>query len=436
MTTRLVAAMLLWASWLATMPALAADRSSALQAALESITPEALGRSVRDLAGPKFEGREAGSVGGRAAGDYLAAELAAIHLQGAAAEHGFFQPLPPGLRNVLGALPGSDPVLKDYVLVIGAHYDHLGHGVAGSRMSPPGAIYPGADDNASGSAGVLQVARALAQLPRPPKRSVLLAFWDGEEKGMLGSKYWTDHPTRPLDHVAAMLNLDMIGTLRDNRLTVFGSRTGYGFRRLLCEENQPDGLLLDFSWPMIPNADHYSFFQHGIPVLFLHTGLHERYHRPSDTADKVDAAGMMRVARLALLVTCELADRPGAARFRATARTDNDEGRRRLAQADPSPVRPGDPPLRLGIAWRLDEAEPGTIVVSHVVTGSPAASAGLQVGDRVYQIGGRDFPDDTAFARLAKELPGPIELLVERDGRLRVVMIRLEAAAPAIKRAA
>ena len=126
----------------------------------------------------------------------------------------------------------------------GRHYDHLGHGVPGSRMSPPGAVYPGADDNASGSAGVLQLARTLGRLPQPPKHSVLVAFWDGEEKGLIGSKYWTAHPTVPLDHVVAMLNLDMIGTLRDNRLTVFGSRTAYGLRRLLAEENQPTGLLL------------------------------------------------------------------------------------------------------------------------------------------------------------------------------------------------
>jgi hypothetical protein len=262
-----------------------------------------------------------------------------------------------------------------------------------------------------------------------------LVLWDGEEKGLLGSKYWTAHPTFPLDHVSTALNVDMIGALRDHRVTVFGSRTGYGLRRAVSQQNQDDGLLIDFAWPMIANADHYSFFLKGIPVLFFHTGLHERYHQPTDDAAHIDREGMKVVTRLVFSVAYELASRPEAARFRVSAGQENEQGRQQMAAADPSPVKPGDPPLRFGITWRLDEAEPGTIVLSHVVAGSPAAAAGLAIGDRICRIGGHDFPDEASFMELSKKLPGPIELLVERDGRFRVVVVHFPTEA-AIKRAA
>jgi hypothetical protein len=413
----------------------AAEKASGYQTALESIRAADLFEPVRDLADKALEGREAGSPGGHAAGDYLTARLAKLHLTPAGTQ-GYFQPFQQGFRNILATLPGSDPQQKTYYVLIGAHYDHLGHGLRRKPGDPPGPIYPGADDNASGSSGVLAVARALALLPESPRRSILLVWWDAEEKGLLGSKHWTGHPTLPLDHLSAVVNLDMIGVLRQDRLEVFGARTGYGLRRLLCEQNRESGLVLDFCWTMQANADHFPFFQHGIPVVFFNTGLHARYHQPSDDAAHVDAEGMMRVARYAFAVSCELANQPAAPRFRAAAGRETEDDRRRLALPEPSPVRPGDPPLRLGIAWRLDEAEPGTIVVSHVVAGSPAAAAGLRVGDRVLRIAGRDFADDAAFAKLAATLPGPLDLLVERDGRCQVLVLRFPAEAGEKKRAA
>jgi hypothetical protein len=413
----------------------AAEKTSGYQAALESIRAADLFEPVRDLADKALEGREAGSPGGHTAGDYLAARLAKLPLTPAGTQ-GYFQPFQQGFRNILATLPGSDPQQKTYYVLIGAHYDHLGHGLRRKPGDPPGPIYPGADDNASGSSGVLAVARALALLPEPPRRSILLVWWDAEEKGLLGSKHWTAHPTLPLDHLSAVVNLDMIGVLRQDHLAVFGARTGYGLRRLLCEQNRESGLVLDFCWTMRADADHFPFFQHGIPVVFFNTGLHERYHQPSDDAAHVDAEGMMRVARYVFAVACELANQSAAPRFRAAAGRENEDDRRRLAAPEPSPVRPGDPPLRLGIAWRLDEAEPGTIVVSHVLGGSPAAAAGLRVGDRVLQVAGRDFADEAAFAKLAATLPGPLDLLVERDGRFQVLVLRFPAEAGERKRAA
>ena len=416
--------------------ALGAEKDASYLAALESITAGDLSRNVQQLADPAFDGREAGSHGGYAAADYLAAQLAKLHFQPAGVGNGYFQPFYPNYRNVLVMLPGSDSELKNQVILVGAHYDHLGHGLRRGRSTPRGPMYPGADDNASGTSGVLQLAQSFSLLAEPPKRSVLLAFWDAEEKGLLGSKYWTSHPTLALDHVTAMLNIDMIGHLRENRLMIFGSRSGYGWERLLCEQNRETNLLMEFCWPLRPIADHYPFYQHGIPVVMLHTGLHEAYHQPSDDASHINAEGMRRVVRMLFATAYELANRPDPPRFRPTSGQENEESQRQMVAADPSPVRPGDPPLRLGISWRLDDAEPGTIVVSHVVVGSPAAAAGLRVGDRIYQIGGRNFATDAVFVELVKTLPGPLELLVQRDGQLRVIAVRSPAEVGAVKRAA
>ncbi len=401
----------------------AAENNTACQAALESIVAQEMFQTVDDLASPKFEGREAGSTGGHAAGDYLIEQLRKLPLKPAGVKQGYFQPFGHNYRNILALLPGSDPAVKDQTIVVGAHYDHLGHG-SPWRLNPPGTIYPGADDNASGTSGVLALARAFSRLPIAPRRSVLFVCFDGEEKGLLGSKYWASDPTLPLDRVKFMLNLDMIGALRAERVIVFGSRTATGLRRMASMSNPSGGLTLDFSWLMKANADHYSFYERGIPTLFLHTDLHERYHQPTDVAAKINSDGMKRVARLAFALVYEMAEVPLPPRFRAAAKAENEDGRHRLEAAEPVAQRAGEPPMRLGIAWRTDDAEPDTVIVSHVNAGSAAAAAGLRVGDRIYGVGGRDFANDTAFAQLARTLPGPLELLVERDGRLRTVVVR------------
>jgi hypothetical protein len=403
-------------------PVPAADKSAAYQAALDTIVAREMFQTVDDLASPKFEGREAGTSGGRAAGDYLVEQFRKLPLRPAGERQDYFQPFGNNYRNILVLLPGSDPLLKEQTIVVGAHYDHLGHGRPRDN-NPPGTIYPGADDNASGTSGVLELARAFSSLPTAPQRSILFVCFDGEEKGLLGSKHWTAAPTLPLQRIKFMLNLDMIGALRADRLLVFGSRTAPGLRRMASTSNEAGGLTLDFSWLMKANADHYSFYERGIPTLFLHTDLHERYHKPTDVAAKVNRDGMMRVARLAFAMLYEMAESPEPPRFRAAAKAENEEGRRRLETPEPITRRPGDPPLRLGISWRTDDGEPDTVIVSQVAAGSAAARAGLHAGDRVYRVGGRNFADDAAFAKLARTLPDPLELLVERDGRLRTVVL-------------
>ncbi len=396
------------------------------------------------------------------------------------------------------------------------HYDHVGYGNRGNSYGPYGRVHPGADDNASGTSALLELAKAFGFVPGPPKRSILIAAFDAEEKGLFGSKYWASHPTSPTAKVVACIDLDMIGRLRDDHLYVYGYRSGCGWRRLLCRQNEELALKLDFSWEFKPDADYYPFYEKGIPVLLFHTGLHENYHRPSDMADLIRGEGMSRVVRLLFCMVYELAESDEKIPYRQAACRETPwtekfiasqtvapadrlgvtfdakpaaEGGVNLLSVTPnSPaakagLKPGDrilscagreihadddligavmtadnpaiftlkrkaeektaeisvdlsgQPLRLGITWRVDEAEPGTIILTNVVPGTPAARAGLQAGDRIYQVAGRDFTDETAFVEMLKTQADSLDLLVDRDGKLRTAVIQFKQSEP-LKRAA
>ncbi|HEV8112859.1 MAG TPA: M28 family peptidase [Planctomycetota bacterium] len=200
--------------------------------------------------------------------------------------------------NVLGILPGKT---HDRVVVVGAHYDHLGHGGEGS-LAPKatGEIHHGADDNASGTATVLEIARLLRAGGTPPC-DVLVALWSGEEEGLLGSDHWTKHPTIPLAKVSANLNLDMVGRAGNGKLQVLGAGTSPEFAGWMKEAGAASGLDLTVSTQggaLGGSSDHQSFLKNGIPALHLFSGLHGDYHKPSDTADKFEAAGAAKVAVL------------------------------------------------------------------------------------------------------------------------------------------
>ena len=405
----------------------AAEANAGYHAALDSIDAQQMQGVVNYLAQEALEGREAGSHGGRTAGDFIQGWLSKFPLRPAGENGQLFQPFGENFRNILVLLEGSDPALKQQVIVVGAHYDHVGYGTPQNSRGQVGLIHPGADDNASGTTAVLELIQAMVRLPAPPRRSVLFVLWDAEEKGLLGSKHWVAHPTIPLERVVLMINLYMGGRLRGERLTVIGSRSSAGLRRLVAQDND-EGLSLEFPWLMRPDADYYSFLVQNVPVLMLHTGLHEDYHRPSDVASKINAAGMTRIDRLLLALVCDLAGRDARPVFRPACREERQEPSGE-PPAQPAPLV--DPqthkPLRLGITWQQDDAEPGVAILTAVGAGSPAALAGLLPGDRVYQIGGRDFASDAEFAELARTLPGPIKLRVERSGKLRTVELRVDA---------
>lgn len=489
-----------------TNPGLAADNAY-LNAALNSITSADMQRHVEVLANDTFEGREAGSRGGRAAGVYLGREFRRLGLDGGSTDGGYYQSFGAQYRNLLGVVEGSDPQLKSEFIVVSAHYDHVGYGTYQNSYGPTGFIHNGADDNASGTAGILEVVEAIMQLENHPRRSILFALWDGEEKGLLGSKHWLAKPTIPLDQVRLMINMDMIGRLRNDRLEVSGTRSGSGLRQLVAMHNRRTGLMLDFTWKVDDNSDHYPFFERGIPIIMLHTGLHPQYHRPSDDANLINSEGMQRIGRLLLGFLNEAGNRRVLPGFRVAARQETPAGAREFERPlSPLPSRLGvrwstnnnkqdqgvlilhvspgsaaaragitagdvlttfngetlatgndlrkavfhapkqstvvlirdgaeEPlevpieldgtPLRLGIAWRANNGEPGSVLLTRVVPGSPASEAGLQIRDRIYRVNGLRFTDVNQFRDLVAGEGEKLEFLVERQGRLTDIKVFL-----------
>lgn len=485
---------------------LRAHENAALMAAMESITSDELKSHVDVLADDTFEGREAGSRGGRAAAGYIIRLMQKYGLEGGGEDGGYFQSFGAGYNNLLGLAPGSDPALKNEVIVVSGHYDHVGYGNPTNSYGPTGYIHNGADDNASGVSGLLETIEAFSRLPNRPRRSVLFAFWDGEEKGLLGSQHWVSQPTIPLRQVRLMINLDMIGRLRNDRVEVYGTRSGYGLRNLVSRANSQSNLLADFTWEMEANSDHHSFYARGVPVLMLHTGLHDDYHRPADDAHKINAEGMRKVSRLLFSIAYELANDETVTRFRDSSRGETVSGRQALEQPgvrrsgrlglswrqnqgqeglvltqtapgmaahqaglapgdrilafDSQPVgdgrgliatvwtatalkltvaRPGEAaprevsltlpanPSRVGIAWREDDAEPNTVLVTEVTPGSPAHLAGVAVGDRIYEAAGETFAGTQALRDLLSRAEGEVSITLERDGRLRSATLELPA---------
>lgn len=389
--------------------ALAAEANAAA-AAMESITVEKVQNFVNILADDSFEGRATGSRGGRVAGTYLGEQFQKQNLQGAGTNGGYYQLFGAGSRNILARIEGRDPELKREFVIVMGHYDHVGYGSRSNSNGPLGQIHNGADDNASGVAGVLETAEAFNRLPQPPRRSVIFALWDGEEVGLLGSKYWIDHPTVPLAQVAAAANVDMIGRLRNDRVVIYGDRTSYGWRELLSRENEPLGLLLDFDWLMKADSDHHPFFAAGLPIIMLHTGLHDDYHRPSDKAEKINSAGLQRVAQLLFRVAFDLADADTRLKFRAASRNEFVGDRANLERLL-SPL-----PGRLGIGWDEKLAKDGTVQLILVTPGGAASKAGFRIGDRIIQYAGRPITDDEQFRRLVLATRGPVPVLVQRSG--------------------
>jgi len=384
--------------------------------------------TVRYLADDALEGRLAGSPGERCAGDYIAGVFKRLGLEPAGVD-GFFQVMPlastlnphapPGDgRNVIGILRGSDPVLRREIVVIGAHYDHLGHGGFNS-LAPDeeGAIHNGADDNASGVSAMLDVARRIAAGPRPA-RSVLFIAFTGEESGLLGSSYFASHPTVPSDTMVAMINLDMVGRLGDGQLIVSGVDTAEQWRALL----EPAAAALDVELAMQGQgygpSDHTSFYLHDIPVLHFFTNVHGDYHRPSDDWDRIDGLGVDRVAAIVTDVARGVADR----RPRLTL----------VRGAGEPPPPAGSANASRGYGAYLGSVPDFTPVergvkLSGVSPGSPAEAAGLEAGDIIIGLAGSDVADLQAMTDVLREhAPGDeVEVVFIRDGAQMNVKVKL-----------
>lgn len=387
----------------ALLPALPAAASEFTRlAALDSIHTDQLQAYVEALADDSYEGRSSGTRGGRAAANFIVKRLTDFGLAGGAMGGNYLQPFGHGRRNVMAVYPGSDPELKNEWIVVGAHYDHVGYGNRRTSFGPIGYIHNGADDNASGVAALLEFAEALANHKVPLKRSVLIAFWDGEELGMLGSKHWMRRPTIPVSNVKLAVNIDMIGRLREGRMELVGTRTGYGLRRLASVAEDND-LWVDFTWELEENSDHWTFIQRGIPTVMLHTGLHDDYHRPSDDVEHLNFEGIRFAGRYLFDLITTAADEPKLPSFRPAGKSETKSLQAQRERPLPPMLAGGRPP-RVGISWREDDAEPGTVYLTRVTPHSPAATAGLKVHDRILAIDKRPFANSADFERLLQEL--------------------------------
>ncbi|MBK7644117.1 MAG: M28 family peptidase [Planctomycetes bacterium] len=310
--------------------------------------------------------------------------------------------------NVLGRLPGKDP---SRTIVIGAHYDHLGLGGEGS-LAPNeiGQIHHGADDNASGTATTLEIARLVASRG-VPACDLVFALWSGEEEGLLGSEYWGAHPTVKLAQVSANLNLDMVGRAGNGKLQVLGAGTAPEFAALLDAANADKLLELSVSVSgatLGGSSDHQSFLKRGIPALFFFSGLHADYHKPSDTADKFQADGAAKVATLG----AEVVERMAAAPKFSFVDVKPPKGAKQEAPDKNSPR------AWFGSVPSFTYDGKG-VLLDGTSAGSPAERAGFQKGDVIVQIADVtiDALDDMQYALTHYKVGDTLTIVYERDGK-------------------
>jgi hypothetical protein len=311
-------------------------------------------------------------------------------------------------ENVVGILPGSDPELKNEAIVIGAHYDHLGFGHFGTRESSnEGRIHYGADDNASGTAVLLQLAERLGRSQPGPARTIVFAAFSAEELGLHGSRRYVTQAPLPLSSTKTMINLDMVGRLRDRRLTVFGARSakelsgivGDAARQVGLEINESDG---------VGRSDHMSFYNKKIPVLHFFSGSHPDYHRPSDTWDKLNIEGMVKISDLLFMTVEKLANTTAAMQFVSLpSRPPGGE----------SEARPGYGAY-LGSIPDFGGNDEG-VRLAGVSEGSPAALAGLREGDVIVQFGGVQIQNlQDLTDQLRSRNPGDeVDIMVRRGDK-------------------
>ncbi len=307
--------------------------------------------------------------------------------------------------NVAGRVPGRDPSRADELIVVGAHYDHLGLGGPGSLAPDVEAPHNGADDNASGTAVVLELARYFAEDPgRRPDRSLVFVAFAAEEMGLLGSDYFASHPPFALEQVRAMVNFDMVGRLRDGKVQVFGSETAEEFPAILDSLDARSPLSLTYIGDGYGPSDQTSFYARKIPVLHFFTGTHSEYHRPEDDWQLINAAGMAQVAELAIDLIRVIGTRPGALQL--------------VEQERPQAGTGGGYGPYLGTIPDFGEVEGGGLRLSGVRAGSPAELGGLQPGDVVIEFAGKEVLNiyDYTYA-LREHAPGDTVIIqVRRDG--------------------
>ncbi len=318
-------------------------------------------------------------------------------------------------HNVIGILPGTHPKLKSEAIVIGAHYDHLGRGGQGSLAANSTEIHHGADDNASGTAAIIELAREFARA-RNNKRTLIFIAFSGEEEGLFGSNFYVNNPIFPLDKTVAMINLDMVGRLKDQRLTIGGIGTASEWKSLVELKNdltlpKTEGSMyetafrfaLQLSEDGFGPSDHSSFYSKKIPVLFFFTGTHNDYHKPSDTVDKINFGGehdVINYVSSIIKVIDENSQRPTY----TVAKTTMQGGRTGFN-------------ISLGTIPNYADSTDG-LLLDGVRDGSPAAKSGVKAGDKVVKLAGRDIRNVSDYTFVLGEMKAgeEYEIVVLRGG--------------------
>jgi hypothetical protein len=367
------------------------------------------------LADPSLEGRGLGTPGLDAAAGYIADQLRLAGLQPAVnGGSAWLQVWPAAipesgkavdLANVVAVLPGSDPARDGESLVIGAHYDHLGYGESLGQAADRGRIHPGADDNASGVAVLLELARVLAGKPQP--RSIVFVAFTGEETGRLGSKHYIQTAMRyPVDGIIAMVNLDTVGRLGERPLLALGAGPAADWVHILQGAGYVTGVGVKPVADDIGSSDQSSFIEAGVPAVQLFSGAHADFHRPGDTPEKIDATGLVKTAQVLQAIAIYLAGRPEAL----------------ASTADGAQGIPAAPPVqgkrRVSLGFVPDYAGSGEGVrIAGVRAGTPAAQAGLRAGDVITALNETPLHDLRDYTRVLQELaPGDaVDIQYRRD---------------------
>jgi hypothetical protein len=302
--------------------------------------------------------------------------------------------------NVIGILEGRDDVLKNEAIVIGAHYDHLGRGGQGSLAVNSADVHHGADDNASGTAAIIELARYFAK-EKINKRTLIFVAFSGEEEGLIGSKYYVNNPVFPLEKTVAMINLDMVGRMKDDKVTVGGMGTATEWNEMVKRRNEiyfdnDDGygvgkkMNLQFNDDGFGPSDHSSFYGKKIPVLFLFTGTHDDYHKPSDTADKINYEGLEDVTSFVADLVKTIDQNPQRPTY-AVAKSSGMAGGRSGFN------------ISLGTVPSYTDSTDG-MVLDGVRDNSPAAKAGLKPGDKIVKLAGKDIRNVMDYTYILGEM--------------------------------
>ena len=315
-------------------------------------------------------------------------------------------------HNIIGVVEGEGPH-ADETIVIGGHYDHLGYGGYGSRRAGSNEIHNGADDNATGTVAVIELARRFAKSEKKPGRRLVFICFSGEERGLVGSNFYVNNPTHDLDKTVAMINYDMIGWLRDRQLKIYGTGTAKQFDGMLDKANEDFKFELQKAASPFAGSDHMPFNARQIPCMFLHTNLTETYHTPEDDYETLNIKGAVEVIDYSEQLLWEMANYEGKYESVSFSRGGNRGNRA------PTPYT--------GLSLSYGGEDSDAVTVRRVADDSPAAKAGLKEGDVILDFGGEKFASRREFGRLirGKKIGDKVKIKIQRDGEESTIEITL-----------